>query len=161
MAWLWWLTPHNVKNKGSCSWQCSWAQTQCSFAQTLGMESPFKLPSQCITWPAPFLKLAWSRWQSGQYSICIAAVRVLHVSLTSEIREKGGFPVWRVQLLWLQPSILKPFLLKIFQRHSLFIKPYCSSAPSGEYLRRGLKFFAVVLFGSFPTSPVSWNSDIG
>ncbi len=63
----------------------------------------------------------------------------------------------------LQTLILKLFLLKIFQRHSLFIKSYCSSAPSGEYLRRGTNFFAVVLFGYFPASSVScdvWDSDI-
>ncbi len=39
------------------------------FAQTLGMASPFKLPSQCKTCSSSaFLKLIWSRRQSGQYS---------------------------------------------------------------------------------------------
>jgi hypothetical protein len=44
---------------------------------------------------APFLKLIWARWQSGQDSnpkasvFCIIAARVLHVSLTSGKRGKS------------------------------------------------------------------------
>ncbi len=43
------------------------------FAQTLGMASPFNLPSQWKTCSStPFLKLIWARWQSGQYSgLCV------------------------------------------------------------------------------------------
>ncbi len=99
MAWHCWLTSQNVKNEGSCSWHYSIYRLQLSiFAQTLGMASPIKLPSQCKTCSPSFLKLIWARWQSGQYSsleasvFCIAAAPVLHVSLTSEItRKKGGF----------------------------------------------------------------------
>ncbi len=48
------------------------------FAQTLGMASPFKLPSQCKTCsPAPFLNLTWAIWQLGQcYSIPPSLVKI-------------------------------------------------------------------------------------
>ncbi len=56
--------------------------------------------SQCKTCsPAPFLKLIWVRWQSGQYSsllgllasvLCSTAARELHVSLTSKKTEKAN-----------------------------------------------------------------------
>ncbi len=42
MAWHWWLTSQNVKNKGSCSWQ-QLAGVQ--FCSNPGMASPFKLPA--------------------------------------------------------------------------------------------------------------------
>ncbi len=54
------------------------------FAQTRGMESPFKLPSQCKTCStAPFLKLIWARWQLGQYSSLEALCSVLPQPLYS------------------------------------------------------------------------------
>ncbi len=38
MAWHWWLTSQNVKNKGSCSWQKLAAEQFCS---NLGYDKPF------------------------------------------------------------------------------------------------------------------------
>jgi hypothetical protein len=39
------------------------------FAQTMGMASPSKLPSQYKEDSlAPFLKLIWARWLSGRFS---------------------------------------------------------------------------------------------
>jgi hypothetical protein len=85
----------NVKNECSSSWQYT---LQLSiFSQTLSMASPFKLSSQCKTCSPTPLKLMWARRQWGQYSsfeaslFCTSTARVLHVSLTSEDDEKGGF----------------------------------------------------------------------